>query len=183
MNLGQGLKLVDIPVGTLTGHEWKWLEQSLIMACIQVWTLTGQEFGTGPLNGSSKNTTASWIWVFWTEPLIHSVFCWECSELHVLVSELYVCEGRCSCGVWARLQTSRSSETGHSRVLDSTSCEITLMEGGRERGKEPIGGSRGISGPAHSHTSLSPFCPHRCEETHHYYIVSFPMFIHQFKNL
>ncbi|GAA6087109.1 uncharacterized [Tachysurus ichikawai] len=35
-------------------------------------------------------------------------------------------------------------------------------EGGREREKEPIGGSRGISGPARSHTSLSPpFSQHR----------------------
>lgn len=46
-------------------------------------------------------------------------------------SELYVCEGLCSCSAWARLQTSRSSETGHSRALGSTSCEITLTERGR----------------------------------------------------
>lgn len=85
------------------------------------------------------------------------------------VSELYVCEGRCSCSARARLQTSRSSETGHSRALGSTSCEITLTEGGRvgasERGKEPLGGSRGISGPAHSHASVSSsFYPHGREE-------------------
>lgn len=188
MNLGQGLNFVNIRVGTLTVHEWKWLEQSPIMACVQVWTLNGQEFGTGPLNGSSKNTTGSGIGVFWTEPLTHGfLFCWEWAELHVLYENF--ASARVGAAAARELGFKRAAHQRQDIPERSTQRAVKShwwRERGRERGQELIGGSRGISGPprSHTHTSLSPsFCPHRCKETLHHYIVSFPTFIHQFEKL